>query len=268
MAGSKISDRLSINLNKASNDIFKSSSKLASGKRVNNASDDAAGLAIINQLSASIDTSAQAVRNISDGFSLTQIADGTLSNLNEISTRQAELATQAANGTLSDEQRATLNQEFQALEQEKQRLVDSTEFNGRQLFNQGETDIQVDTDGSANSSLALPSLSSSNLTDNTLDISTASGAQAALGSLDSQIAATSSARGELGALQSRLATASENLQSRQLAEAEARGRIEDVNVADETAKLVSARIRQDFGTALSAQANLSAKTVSKLISGG
>ena len=267
VGSSKLSNRLNINLNKASNDVFKASSKLASGKRVNKASDDAAGLAIINQLAASIDTSAQAVRNVSDGFSLTQIADGTLSNLNDISTRQAELATQAANGTLSDDQRATLNQEFQALEQEKQRLVDSTEFNGKQVFNQGSTSIQVDTDGSETSSLELPSLSSSALTDNTLDISTAAGAQAALGSLDNQIAATSSARGELGAVQARFEVASENLQSRQLAEAEAKGRIEDADVADEAANLVSAKIRQQFGTALSAQANLSAENVTKLISG-
>ncbi|RMG44955.1 MAG: hypothetical protein D6719_00910, partial [Candidatus Dadabacteria bacterium] len=108
--------------------------RLATGQRINRASDDAAGLAIANSLSVDKRVFTQGVRNLNDGISLLSIADQTLSKLSEIVTRQRELAEQAANGVYTTEQRTALNNEAQALNKEYNRIVESTSFNGMQLL--------------------------------------------------------------------------------------------------------------------------------------
>lgn len=108
--------------------------RLASGQRINRASDDAAGLAVASSLDVGARVLTQAVRNANDGISLLNIADGALAQLTAITTRQIELATQAASGSLSQSQRRALQSESKALTREYNRILDSTSFNGQSLF--------------------------------------------------------------------------------------------------------------------------------------
>lgn len=255
------------NLNKALSEISKSSEKLASGKRINRAADDAAGLAIAQQLTADAAVFKQASNNVNYGQSQIAIADGTLQQVSEIGTRLQELSTQAANGTLSDTQRSALNDEYQALSAEAQRIASSTEFNGQQLFSGSSTDLQVGLDASAESRITVPGTNLSDLLGSvsSKNISTQAGAQSALTAADNFVSSISSARGQLGAAASRLETADNNIKvaTENLLSAEAR--IRDVDVAEESAKLVSAKIRSNASQASFAQSKLSAGRVLDLL---
>ena len=121
-------------LNKSGNELNVAFTRLSSGLRINSAKDDAAGLALAEKLSAKALQYSQGVRNLSDGESLLAIADSSVSSLTTIVSRLEELATQAANGTLSSEQREALNTEAQSLAEEFDRIRTSTEFNEKALF--------------------------------------------------------------------------------------------------------------------------------------
>jgi len=122
-------------LDDASSQLSKTLERLSSGARINRASDDAAGLSVVSALEVKRRIFTRGVQNLSDGISALNIADQAASQLSEIITRQRELAEQAANGTLSGEQRKALNQEGQALRDEYQRIIATTSFNGINLLN-------------------------------------------------------------------------------------------------------------------------------------
>ena len=128
-----------------SNQLSKVFERLSSGQRINRASDDAAGLAISSSLNADVRVFNQGVRNINDGSSLLNIADGAIEQLSSITVRLKELAEQAANGTYGYHQRKSLDAEAQALSKEYLRIIQSTTFNGRKLFdaNFGEIRLQA-----------------------------------------------------------------------------------------------------------------------------
>ena len=237
--------------------LAKNFEQLSSGKRINKSSDDPAGAAIVAALTAEGAAGGAAVRNISDGSSLADIADGGLQTASDITGRLSELATQSANGTLSDSQRASLQGEANALVAELDRISATTQFNGQQLLSGSSTTIQAGTDGGSDSqiSLSLPAVSSSGLSLNSFDISTAASAQAALTSAKAASATISDARGEVGATQSRLEEALSALQVKNENTASSRSRIEDVDVAAAAASLVANRIGQQAGIAVKAQAN-------------
>ena len=115
--------------------LSKSMERLSSGLRINRAGDDAAGLAISQNMQANIRSMNQAVRNANDGISLMQTAEGALNETSNILLRMRELGTQAANGTLSDTQRTSINNEFKSLQDEIDRISNVTEFNGKKLLN-------------------------------------------------------------------------------------------------------------------------------------
>ncbi|MCO6430706.1 MAG: flagellin [Deltaproteobacteria bacterium] len=254
-------------LNKTLNDQKNVFEKLASGKRINKASDDAAGLAIADALASSVRSLGRASANVADATSVIQIADGALQQVGEIGTRLKELAIQSSNGTLSDDQRTALNNEFQALTAEAQRITASTEFNGKQLLDGSDTAIQVGTDSDANSQIVIPGANiSGTLTDiSSQNIGTQAGASAALASIDSFVTAVSSTRGELGASQARIETAGNNIAVERENAAAAESRIRDADIAE----LVSQKVKNDIltrtGTAIAAQANQTAQTVLKLL---
>ena len=129
--------------------------RLSSGQRINHASDDAAGLSIASQLTAGARVLNQAVRNLNDGISLTSIAEGALSSLSGITVRQMELAEQAANGTYSGVQRAALQKESSELTKEFNRIVESAEFNGRQVFDLNTGDVAVQAGYGASGALSI-----------------------------------------------------------------------------------------------------------------
>lgn len=262
---SDIGSKLSANLFGSSNQISKSFQKLSSGKRINSASDDAAGLAIVSQLESSVKTSIQGARNAVDGISVASIAEGALSQVTDITSRQQELATQAANGTVSDTQRDSLNQEYQALESEKQRIFSTTSFNGVNVFSGTDTTLQVGQSGDASSQIKLSSISSSAL-GSVGDISSQANAQAAIDQLKNQGQTLSESRGQIGAAVSRVSIAEQGARNNAVESEGAASRIRDADVAEEAAKLTSAKIRQHTTTALVAQAGkLTADSVLRLL---
>jgi flagellin len=256
------------NLNKSSSAVSKGFEKIASGKRINKGSDDPAGLAIATEMLTRANISTVAARNISDGVSAASIAEGALDSASEITSRLAELATQAANGTLSDQQRSALNNEYQSLSSELDRIAGSTEFNGQSLLNGNNSiDLQVGTDSTSNSqiSLKLPNVSSSSL-GITSNIATQNGALQSLEQVKQATDTLASARGEIGSGVSRLETAYNNLKTSELGLREASSRILDANIATESANLTANKIQQQASVAIQAQANNSAQVAIKLLS--
>lgn len=255
-------------LDQALNQVNKSNNRLASGKRINSAADDAAGLAIADALGVTSKLSDVANRNIGDAQSALAIQDGALSTVSDISSRLKELAAESANGTLSDSQRASLGSEFNALKDEVSRITQTTQFNGQQLLSgSSSTTFQVGTDSSANSQIAVSTsgFSTAAASIQSLDISTQGGAQSALGSLDNFIQTVADTRGSAGAVDSRLSSASANNSSTKVNTAAAESRIRDVDVADEVAKRTSADILANAGVAIISHQGLQANIVLNLL---
>lgn len=261
------SSSISRQLNNAQNDLKKSFEKLSSGKRINKASDDAAGLAIAAQLQSDAVVLKQANRNIGDAQSAIDITDGALSQVGDITGRLQELATQSANGTLSDEQRTSLNNEFQQLTQEIQRIGATTEFNGKNLLGGEGITVQAGTDSSGNSQIATAAANVQQLSStlSSLDVSTVQAATAALDAVKGFADSISSSRGELGSTSSRLQVADNNNEERRINSLQAESRIRDADIAQESANNIAASIKSQASVAISAQANLSTQKVLELL---
>lgn len=255
-------------LAKKTDELKKNFAKLSSGLRINSASDDAAGLAIATGLLANASINDVGVRNVSDAISAVNIAEGSVSSASDIVARLSELATQASNGTLSSTQRTALNQEFQSLRGELDRISQTTEFNGQQLLN-GSTTIDVqagaDSTGNAQLSVSFPGVSASSLGLNT-DISTQGNALQALDEAKNAVNSLASARGDIGSSVSRFDVAIENLRSSSTNARDAASQIRDADIADTSAKLTAAKIGQNVAAAVKAQANLDPQIVLRLLS--
>ncbi|MBX7137760.1 MAG: flagellin FliC [Oligoflexia bacterium] len=268
MSGDSTSSRVSLRfLSSALNSINKSDEKLASGKRINRASDDAAGLAIADALQADAAVFKQASNNAGYAQSLLSIQDGALESVNQIGTRLAELSTQAANGTLSDSQRSALNEEYQALSQEAQRIVDSTEFNGQKVFSGESTSFQIGLDSGSDSQITLQGSDLGTLVSSIAgkDISTQAGARQALDASTEFVKSISQKRGQIGSVSSRLETATSNIDVATENLRSAESRIRDVDVAEEVASKTAATIKANASIGVQAQGKLSAANVLKLL---
>jgi flagellin len=257
-------------LGKATDKLFSSISKLSSGRRINKASDDPAGLAVADSLSAAISQLSKGTQNISDGGSLLAIRDGATAALTDVSTRLSELATQSANGTLSDTQRSALNDEFQALKQEVNRIAATTEFNGQKLLQGEDVEIQAGTSGSDPSSrVAVEGSQAATQIQsvlNSLDVSSLAGARDAIDKVANFTSTISEERATIGAAQSRLDVARNNNITSREALAGAESRIRDADIAEETANFTGNQIRQQANVAILAQAkNILPNLVSKLL---
>jgi flagellin len=243
--------------------------RLSSGKSINKASDDPAGLAVLSQLDASVVSLGQASKNISDSSSALSVADGASSQIQNMTGRLQELATQAANGTISDSQRGALQQEFSALTQEIQRVGKTTEFNGIKPLDGGSFTTQVGTDSSSSSQIQSSGINVGDLVSNVAsqDISTQAGAQAALSAVTDFSDSLSQARGEdIGSVQSRLESAQSTVETQAAGTQEAASRIGDANVAEEAANLAKNGILAQVSTALQTQAaNLDRNRVKALL---
>jgi flagellin len=245
--------------------------KLSSGQRINRASDDAAGLAVAERLKADSLVARVAQRNANDGISVISIADSALSEIGNALSRLAELASQAANGTITTTQRSALAAEFTALGSEIQRIAVTTEFNDVKLISNGAAvTFQVGTKGvDANSVIilsgvqgTLASLSLGNvngaLTYSINDTSNAfaqSAAQNALDAVKNAIGSLTQQRGTLGSTESRLNVAISNLMVARENFLAAEGRIRDADIASEAAELTRLGILQQAGASVLAQAN-------------
>jgi flagellin len=241
--------------------------QLASGKSVNGAADNAAGLAVAEGLRSQISGDTQAIRNAYDGVSLTQTADGALSQITQNSQRLEELAIQAGNGTLSADNRAALQKEADQLTQANSQIIQGTSFNGQQLFNGGSnTTFQVGGQGTpaAQLSVTAPDLtagasklngySSNPQASGTIDLSSPG---TALSQVRADLKQLGSYRADLGAAANRFATTIDNLGSASINSEAARSRIQDADYAAASSELARQQILANSSQAVQAQANLS-----------
>lgn len=248
--------------------LAKSLERLSSGYRINRAADDAAGLAISEKLRSQVRGLSQAVRNAQDAVSLIQTAEGALNETHGILQRIRELAVQAANdGTLTSEDRQAIQAEIDSLLAEVDRIANTTQFNTKPLLDGTLTlfTFQVGANQNQVIEVSVKAATTSALTINGLNVTTLSGAQQAIVSVDNAIKEISKLRGDLGAAQNRLehtianlGVASENLTA-------AESRIRDADMAAEMVSFSRALILQQAGTAMLAQANVLPQVVLQLL---
>lgn len=259
------------NLSVHSDKLAGSFAKLSSGLRIVSAADDAAGLGISERMRAEIRSLGMAQRNAQDGVSLVQTAEGALSEVSGNLIRMRELAVEAANGTLNTADRTSLDQEFQALDAEIDRVASETEFNGIALLDgtNATIDIQVGTSSGQTISINTVDMQSGagGLVISALDVTTVANASAALGGLDSAIDAVVAQRGDFGASQNRLSSAMRSIATAKENLSGAESRIRDVDVASETAELTKNRILQQAATSVLGQANTQPQLAMSLLQG-
>jgi len=246
--------------------------RLSTGLRISTASDDAAGLAISERFRAQVRSTNQAIRNAQDGISLTQTGEGALNEVSSILIRMRELSIQASNGTVSDADKATLNQEFTDLINEIDRIAQSTTFNGVQLLDGTGSTITFQvgtgtTTGIDTIQLSTSDTLASTLGLSTLDIGSGGSPTTAVNLLDDAINSVSRVRGQFGAAQNRLTTTIANLQIQSENLSAAESRIRDVDVAVETSSLTRNSILQQAAISILAQANTQPQAALQLLQG-
>jgi flagellin len=259
-------------LNKVNRESQESFAKLSSGQRITKAADDAAGLAISEKLKAEIRSAQQANRNVNDGVSLVQVAEGGLNETSNILVRMRELAIQSSSDTVGDSERGMANLEYQQLKSEMDRISQVTEYNGKKLLNGSDNKIDFQVGTGADEFKDRISLDTSVINSGIeamgvegVDVSSKEGAQSSLGALDSAIEKVSGQRAVLGSLQNRLTSTSNNLQVYTENMSAANSRIRDVDYAEESAKQARNQILTSAGTSVLAQANVSSQNALKLI---
>ncbi len=245
--------------------------RLSSGLRINRAADDAAGLAVSEEMRTQIRGMNVASRNALDGVSLVQVADGALGGVNDMLQRIRDLAVQAANGTLTDLQRNNLDQEVQSILAEIGRVASDTEFNGIKILSgsvataASAVTLQVGANGAQVIAFTISTMTASDLGISGLAVGTAASATAAIASIDAAIRSVNSQRASMGAIQnrleqtiSRLELTSENLQA-------AESRIRDADMASEMIDFTRNQILQQSGTAMLSQANQAPQSILRLL---
>ena len=254
--------------------------KLSSGSRINYAKDDAAGQAIATRLTAEVQGLAMASRNASDAQSMIDTADSALAPPPPPPPPPPELAVQASNGTLSDDDRSALDAEYDQLALEVDRVDANTSWAGVTLFDSGaERTFHVGTNNTTNDkiSITIGDMDAATLiadVDDDADAGTAAvpagvdtvgKAQATISALDNAIQTVSTQRGNLGALSNRLSNTISNIDQIGVNLAASKGRIQDADFAAETSNLAKNQILQQAATAMLAQANASQGSILTLI---
>lgn len=235
---------------------------LSSGLRLTRAADDAAGMGVSEKMRAHIRSLKMAARNCNDGISMVQTAEGALSETGDILSRMRELAVESASEVLQATERAYLQAEFTALQEEIERMADSTEFNGLNLADGSTTsvDVQVGIFNVAAQdriSLVLQDTQTATLGVNTtaVDLTTAANSQVAITEIDEAIDSVNNSRSVYGAAQNRLTSALRNLENYTENLIETESRIRDVDFAQATADMSRHQIFSQAGISVLSQAN-------------
>ena len=245
--------------------------RLSTGKRLNSAKDDAAGLAIATSMTAQVKGMNQAVRNSNDGIALAQTAEGSLGEVTNMLQRVRELAVQSSSGTYQDAtDRTYMQKEVDQLTSQIGQVITNTKFNGVVLFDGSTATVKVQSGANAadtvNLTMAnLTTLAASGGVAGSYNVSTATGANTLLGTLDTELNSISSSRASLGAGQNRLESVVSSLTSNATNLADARSRIEDADYSAETTAMAKAQILSQASTAMIAQANQSQQNVLSLL---
>jgi flagellin len=270
-------------LSRTQDDYARSSLRISTGKRINSAADDAAGLAVSTKLKAQISGLNQAQRNVQDGINAIAISEGALSQMHALLSRMRELAVQSATATVSDSDRAQANAEFTALSAEIDRLGSSTAYASIKLLDGSATAFQLQVGANSGDTMTVelpdarvsgidspvtptaspitnpaPGLATATITDLT-------SANGAISTLDGAIEVISAYRASLGSMSNRLETTSDNLATAMENVTAANSRIEDADIASEMSELVRTQILQQAGIAILSQANQAPKAVLQLL---
>ena len=257
------------NLMNSENDLNKSLAKLSSGFRITKAQDDAAGLAIAVNLGAQIKSYNQAVRNANDALNVTQTAEASLNETQNILTRLRELSSQSASSGVSDTERGYIQNEVDGLISEVDRIANATEYNGVALLNTSAAlTFQVGIRNVANNdqiTVTTSSATSASLGVNGLSLATLTGAQGALATIDAAMQSISSNRATLGAQANRMETVINAATQASVSLSAAQSRIQDVDVAQETSNLSRAQILMQAGVSVLAQSNQIPQVALKLL---
>jgi flagellin len=251
--------------------LSKAMEQLSTGKRINSAADDAAGLAIANRMTAQVRALDQSVRNANDGISMLQTAEGATKEITNMLQRMRELSVQAANDSYSATDRTAIAGEMTQLTSEVTRIATNTQWNGMAILS-GATayssmTFQVGTEGDATSAITVgfSAMSAGALTISALSVSTSVQAQASIELLDTAITAVDTFRSGLGARVNRLTSAADNLANVALNTSASRSQIEDTDYAKTTTELAKTQIIQQAATAMLAQANQAPQSVLSLL---
>jgi flagellin len=267
------------NLNMSQGSLATSMQRLSSGLRVNSAKDDAAGLAIAERMNAQTRGMNVAIRNANDGISMSQTAEGALSQVSNSLQRMRELAVQARNATNSSSDKDSLNKEFSQLQQEISRVLAGTTFNGKHILGADATSLtfQIGANTTADDTITIATTDMSQDTTITAVTSTSTAlidASATLGAIgtvidniDAALDSVNDTRATYGATQSRFDAIITNLQVGVENQSAARSRIMDADFASETANMSRSQVLQQAGTAMVAQANQLPQQVLKLLQG-
>lgn len=242
--------------------------RLSTGKRINGAKDDAAGLAIATTMTADIRAMNQGIRNANDGIALAQTAEGALDEVSNMLQRVRELAVQSSTGTYSTNDRAYMDAEVDELQAQIGDILSNTEFNGVTLFSTTSgTDVSVTIAIDATNTVGLTSkaIDGTNVSATALDVTTATLAGTTITNVDSALDDVSATRATLGAGQNRLESAISNLTTNSTNLSDARSRIMDTDYSAETTALAKAQILSQASTAMLAQANQSQQNVLSLL---
>lgn len=260
------------NLSFTQRGLNKSLARMSSGFRINEAADDAAGLAISENLKGQIRGLRQASRNANDGISLVQVAEGGLNEVSSMLIRLRELAVQSASDTVGDTERKFLDVEYQQLKSEVQRISEVTSFNGRDLLNGtgGVLDIQVGVNNDAfkdrisfDSSAANASLAALGINSET--VGEKQSAQTSIEAVDKAIVQVNAIRANFGAMQNRLQSTTANLAVSDENLSAANSRIRDADIAAESSELMRNNILTQAGVSVLAQANNTSQMALKLL---
>ena len=246
--------------------------RLSTGKRINSAKDDAAGLAIASGMTSEIRGMNQAVRNANDGISFAQTAEGALNEVTNMLQRVRELAVQSKSGTYSTTDRANLNTEASQLQAQVVDILTNTKFNGVAVFDYAATDtasdaitIQAGSQTGNTVDITKAFLDSDDFQAADFAVDTVANATTTITQMDTNLTAVATARATLGAAQNRLESVVNNLTTNATNLSDARSRIEDTDYSAETTALAKAQILSQASTAMLSQANQSSQNVMSLL---
>lgn len=253
------------NLNKSQSTLGTAIQRLSSGLRINSAKDDAAGQAISNRFTSKINGLTQAARNANDGTSIAQTTEGALDEVNDNLQKIRTLTVQAQNGTNSDSDKKSIQDEITQRLAEINRISDQTEFNGVKVLSTDQTlSIQVGADDDQTIDIHLNLMNADKLGMSAYDV-TATGSNNLLATVDAALDQVSSLRSGLGAVQNRFDSVVNNLNSTIINLSASQSRIQDADMATEVSNMSKGNILQSAGTAVLAQANQAPQNILSLL---
>jgi flagellin len=246
--------------------MSKAMEQLSTGKRINTAADDAAGLAIANKMTSQVRGLNQAIRNANDAISMIQTAEGATNEVTAMLQRMRELAVQSVNGTNTTADRTALQAEFAELQSEIVRISDNTEWNGTKIMDGTTTAVAYQVGANSGQTITVTFKDMDAITGVSTALTTISVATStAISQLDTALAAIDSFRSDLGAKINRLTYAADNLNNVSTNTSASRSRILDTDYAKATTDLARTQIIQQAATAMLAQANQQPSSVLSLL---